>query len=216
MKLPWRRRTEDPAACWDAMRQSVTAAAASTPGGHEPVPPGRAARLGLSEVDPAASTALGLPMEFLRLGTSRRVGGEMAGFIDGLGARVFEFHADQFAPTRDDPGGLPPYAKYPYHVAAVELGYQLPWLAIAARRLHAPSQRLYPGRRGADLRLPDRSASRAYVLHADDASAVRVFDADLLAWLSDVLSMRIEHRTLATLEVSQGWVLAAVQASALV
>ena len=183
-----------------------------------PVPPGRAERLGLVEVDPAASTALAMPHEFLRLGDSRRVGGELAGYIGELGARVFEFHADEFVPDRSGSasGGVSQYAGFPYHVAAVELGYRLPWLAIAARRLHAPAQRLYPGRRGQDLRTPDRAANRGHVLHADGPGAAAVLDAALLAWLADVLVMRIEQKTLATLEVSHGWALAAVQAHALV
>jgi hypothetical protein len=191
---------------------------ASTFGVRERVPAGRAERLGLIEVDPAASTALAMPHEFLRLGDSRRVGGEMAGYIDGLGARVFEFHADEFLPHRSGAvaGAVSEYAGFPYHVAAVELGYRLPWLAIAARRLHAPVQQLYPGRRGQVLRTPDRSANRGHVLHADGPGADGVLDAALLAWLADVLVMRIEHKTLATLEVSHGWALAAVQAHALV
>jgi hypothetical protein len=202
----------------DAVRQSMMSAAASTFGAREKVPPGRAERLGLTEVDPAASTALDMPHEFLRLGDSRRVGGEMAGYIGDLGARVFEFHADEFAPGRggSPDGGLAQYSGFPYHVAAVELGYQLPWLAIAARRLHAPTQRLYPGRRGQYLRTPDRSANRGHVLHADGPGAADVLDAALRAWLADVLVMRIEHKTLATLEVSHGWALAAVQAHTLV
>jgi len=155
-----------------------------------PVPPGRAERLGLVEVDPAASTALAMPHEFLRLGDSRRVGGELAGYIGELGARVFEFHADEFVPDRSGSasGGVSQYAGFPYHVAAVELGYRLPWLAIAPR----------------------------HVLHADGPGAAAVLDAALLAWLADVLVMRIEQKTLATLEVSHGWALAAVQAHALV
>jgi hypothetical protein len=202
----------------DAGPESVAPVAASTFGAQEKVPPGRAERLGLTEVDPAASTALGLPHEFLRLGDSRPVGGELAGYIGGLGARVFEFHADELAPGRgaSPSGGLTRYSAFPYHVAAVELGYRLPWLAIAARRLHAPTQRLYPGRRGQELRTPDRSANRGYVLHADGPGSANVLDPPLLAWLADVLAMRIEHNTLAALEVSQGWAMAAVQAHALV
>jgi hypothetical protein len=202
----------------DAVRQPMMSAAASTFGVREKVPAGRAERLGLIEVSPAASTALAMPHEFLRLGDSRRVGGEMAGYIDGLGARVFEFHADEFAPDRSGAAGgaVSRHAGFPYHVAAVELGYQLPWLAIAARRLRTPAQRLYPGRRGQVLRTPDRSANRGHVLHADGPGAGRVLDAALLAWLADVLVMRIEHKTLATLEVSHGWALAAVQPHALV
>jgi hypothetical protein len=42
----------------------------------------------------------------------------------------------------------------PYHVAAIELGFQLPWFAIAVRRLPAPAQPLYLRRRGFDLGLP--------------------------------------------------------------
>jgi hypothetical protein len=97
-------------------------------------------------------------------------------------------------------------------VAAVELGYQLPWLAIAARRPHAPAQRLYPGRQRQDLPTPDRASHRSHVLYAYNHVAAATLDAPLLAWLADVLVMRIEHRTLATLEVSAGWALAAIQA----
>jgi hypothetical protein len=220
MRLPWQRPAEGaddggihaspgdgPAAGTDHARRAG-----------ETVPPGRAQRLGLGEVDPTASTALAMPMEFLRLGDSRRVGGELAGYIDGLGARVFEFHVAQFVPDRSggSASGRMSHSGFRYHVAAVELGYQLPWLAIAARRLHAPAQRLYDGRRGQDLRTPGRSANRSYVLHSDGPGAARVLDPPLLAWLADVLAMHIEHKTLATLEVSRGWALAAVQAHALV
>lgn len=216
MRLPWPRPETGAGAFRDAVRQSMTSAAASTIDGPEKVPPGRAGRLGLAEVDPAASTALTMPFEFLRLGGRGRVGGELAGHISGRGARVFEFHSGEIAPGRGSSAtaGLAPYSDFPYHVAAIELGYQLPWLAIAARRLPAPTQGLYPGRRSHDLRTPERGANRSYVLHAADPSAASVLDPPLLAWLADVLAMRIEHKTLAALEVSQGWAIAAVQAHA--
>jgi hypothetical protein len=216
MRLPWPRLETGAGAFRDAVRQSMSSAPASAIDTPEKVPPGRAERLGLAEVDPPASAALTMPFEFLRLGGSRRVGGELTGHINGLGARVFEFRSSEIAAGRGSSstaGGVP-YSHFPYHVAAIELGYQLPWLAIAARRLPAPTQGLYPGRRGGDLRTPERGPNRSYVLHAADPSAASMLDPPLLAWLADVLAMRIEHKTLAALEVSQGWAIAAVQAHA--
>jgi hypothetical protein len=180
-------------------------------------PAGRAERLGLADVEPAASTALTMPFEFLRLGDNRKVSAQLAGRIGGLGARLFDFNADEFVSSRDGDGGVGlPCSRYPYHVAAIELGFQLPWLAIAARRVHAPSQRIYPGRRGDDLGTADRRTNRDYLLHADDLPAVAaVLDGPLREWLPDGLTARIQHRPVITIEISGNWAMTALQATGL-
>jgi len=194
-----------------AMRQAV---AGGTAFGRPKVPQGRAERLGLAEVAPAASTALSLPFEFLRLGDDRRVAAELAGRIAGFGVRLFEFNADEFSGARGDASGG--WSTFPYHVAAVELGFQLPWLAICARRLHSPSQRLYPGRRGHELGTPDRRTNRAYLLHADDVGAAgAVLEGRMKDWLTGVLPSRVENRPVITIEISGGWAMTAIQARGL-
>jgi hypothetical protein len=193
------------------MREAVRGGAAY--GRKRPVPPGRAERLGLTELPAGTGTALRLPFEFLRMGEDRRAGPELAGQIDGLGARVFEFDADEFAPGGSGSAGS--YSLFPYHVAAIELGFQLPWLAVALPKLHAPSQPMYPGRRGQALGLPDRRLNRDYVLHSDGGPAGQIFDQAMLSWLSVALAVRIQVRPIVTIEVSNGWALTAVQARGL-
>jgi hypothetical protein len=183
-------------------------------GTRKKVPPGRAERLGLSVVDPAVSTALTMSFEFLRLGDDRRIGAELEGRIDGLGARVLEFNADELAAPRGASDGG--WSLFPYHVAAAELGFQLPWLAIAIRRVPSPSQPIYPGRRKYDLGTPDRRTNRNYVLYADDpVEASAVLDQSLRDWLPAALAIRIEGNPLITIEVSAGWVMTAVHANRL-
>ena len=200
-----------------AMRQAATSGAEHFRS-EATVPPGRADRLGLTAVDNDASDALSLPFEFLRVGDDRGASAELAGSIDGLGSRVFEFKADEFVPARS-PGadsGLVPTVFCRYHVAAVELGFSLPWFAIAARRLRAPSQKIYPDRRGHDLPTTDRQTSRDYVLYADDvAVATGVLDASVQRWLTDALAVRFQHRSVVALEVGGGWAMAAIQAGAI-
>lgn len=174
------------------------------------VPAGRAERLGLAET----GTAPALPFEFLRLGDKPRASAILQGRVGGLGACVFEFSADEFVPARTggDSADLLPWSRFRYHVAAVELGFRLPWFAVAVRRVHAPSQRIYPGRRGVALDLPGRRG-RDYVLYADDAAAAAgVLTGPLREWLGGVLALRIKHRPLVTIEVSDGWVMCAIQA----
>lgn len=131
--------------------------------------------------------------------------------IGGLGARVFEFTSMEAVGARNDSVGG--WNSYGYHVAAVQLGFGLPWLGIAAHHLPAPAQQLYPGRRGQPLATPDRRINRGYRLHADDpAAAAAVLAGPLNEWLPGILSLRIDGRALTCLEVSGGWALAAVQA----
>jgi hypothetical protein len=194
------------------LREAVRGGAAY--GKRRAVPAGRAERLGLAELAPGAGTALRLPFEFLQLGDHRAAEPELAGVAGGLGVRVFEFDADEFAPGRGESAGS--WSAFPYHAAAIELGYQLPWLAVSLRKLHAPSQPLYPGRRGKPLGLPDRRLDRDYVLHSDaDGQARQIFGPSMLAWLAESLAVRIQVRPIVTLEVSSGWALAAVQARGL-
>jgi hypothetical protein len=193
------------------LREAVRGGAAY--GKRRPVPPGRAERLGLTELARGTGTALQLPFEFLRLGEDRAAEPELAGVVDGLGVRVFEFDADEFAPGASGSAGS--WSAFPYHAAAIELGFQLPWLAVSLRKLHAPSQPLYPGRRGQPLGLPDRRLDRDYVLRCDDARARQVFGPAMLAWLAESLAVRIQVRPIVTIEVSSGWALAAVQARGL-
>jgi hypothetical protein len=194
-----------------AMREAVRGGAAV--GERRAVPPGRAERLGLTELAPGAGTALQLPFEFLQLGEYRRAEPELAGRVDGLGARVFEFDADEDAPGRGESAGS--YSSFPYHAAAIELGYQLPWLAVALRKLNAPSQPLYPGRRGQHLGLSDRHLNKDYVLHFDGGPVRQIFGPPMLGWLAEALAIRIQLRPIVTIEVSNGWALAAVQARGL-
>ncbi len=178
-------------------------------------PPGRAERLGLSPVDQAASRSLAMPFGFLAAGDDRRAGAELAGRINGLGACVFEFSAGEQIGARGDASGG--WSSFRYHVAAAELGFLVPWLAIATPRTPSPSQRLYPGRRGHDLATGSRKVDRSYRLYADDvAAARRVIEPAISGWLASVLTARIEGRPIVTIEVSGGWALAAVQARGLV
>jgi hypothetical protein len=124
------------------------------------------------------------------------------------------FSADEFAPARDADGNadLLPWSRFRYHVAAVELGVRLPWLAVAVRRMHAPSQQIYPGRRGAGLGLPGR-AGKDYVLYAGDAAgAAGVLTGPVRQWLGASLALLIKHRPLVTIEASGGWAMCAIQA----
>jgi len=195
-----------------ALRQAVSGGTAF--GGRSTVPEGRAERLGLAVVPPGASSALGLPMEFLGLGQDRTAGAELAGRIGGLGARVFEFNAGEMAGSRGDAAGG--WDSFAYRVAAVELGYGLPWFAIALRRVPSPAQRIYPGRRSHGLDTGDRKTDRAYVLYADDPAAVAaVLGGPLRSWLPGALATRPEQRPLITLEVSGGWAMTAIQAGGL-
>ena len=50
------------------------------------------------------------------------------------------------------------------------------------------------------------------MLHADDAAAAAVLTGPMREWLGGVLTLRIKHRPLATIEVSDGWVMCAIQA----
>ena len=172
-------------------------------------PAGRAERLGLAET----GTAPALPFAFLRLGDKPKASAVLQGRIGGLGACVFEFSADEFVPARNADGSadLLPWSRFRYHVAALELGFPVPWFAVAVRRMHAPAQRIYAGRRGAALGLPGRPG-RDYVLYADDAAAVAALTGPLREWLGGVLVLRIKHRPLVTIEVSDGWVMCAIQA----
>ncbi len=98
----------------------------------------------------------------------------------------------------------------------MELGFRLPWFAIALRRVPSPTQRIYPGRRGHGLDTGDRKTDRAYVLHADDPAAVAaVLGGPLRGWLPGALATRPEQRPLITLEVSGGWAMTAIQAGGL-
>jgi hypothetical protein len=195
----------------NGLREAVRGGAAF--GKRRAVPAGRADRLGLTELAPGTGTALTLPFEFLRLGEHRRAEPELAGVISGLSVRVFEFDADEFAPGRGESTGS--WSAFPYHVAAIELGYQLPWLAVSLRKLTAPSQPLYQGRRGQPLGLPDRRLDRTYVLHGEPGRVRPVFDPPMLAFLAETLAVRIQVRPVVTLEVSSGWALAAIQARGL-
>lgn len=150
-----------------ALRQAVSGGTAF--GGRGTVPEGRAERLGLAEVPPGASAALALPMEFLGLGQDAKARAELAGHIGGLGARVFEFSADEMTGSGGEGAGS--WDTFAYRVAAVELGFGLPWFAIALRRVPSPTQRIYPGRRGHDLDTGDRKTDRAYQLHTGDPAA---------------------------------------------
>jgi hypothetical protein len=173
---------------------------------------GRAERLGLAEAGLAAGAALALPFEFLRLGDKPRTGAVLQGRIGGLAACVFDFNADEFAPGRNGENDLFPWSRFRYHVAALELGFQLPWFAIAVQRTHEPSQRIYPDRRSAGLGLAGRPG-RYYGLYADDAAAAAaVLTGPVREWLGEVLVLRIKHRPLVTIEVSNGWVMCAIQA----
>ena len=82
-----------------AVREAI---AGGTAFGPSRTPPGRAERLGLSPVDPSASRSLAMPFGFLALGDDRRAGAELAGVVNGLAVRVFEFSADELAGARGD------------------------------------------------------------------------------------------------------------------
>jgi hypothetical protein len=195
-----------------ALREALSGGTAV--GSRSKVPPGRAERLGMTQVDPAASTALALPFEFLRLGDDRKAGAELEGHVNGLGTRVFEFNADEAVGSRGESVGG--WSTFAYHVAAVELGVRLPWFAVAARRVPHPSQRIYPGRPGRDLPAAGGKVNRAYVLHADDVAAVSaLLGGELSGWLVSALAIRIDNHPLITIEVSEGWAMAAIQGAGL-
>ena len=98
----------------------------------------------------------------------------------------------------------------------MELGFGLPWFAIALHRVPSPAQRIYPGRHSLGLDTGDRKTDRAYVLHADDPAAVAaVLGGPLRGWLPGALATRPEQRPLITLEVSGGWAMTAIQAGGL-
>ena len=112
-----------------AIREAI--AGGTTFSSRDTVPAGRAERLGLSVIDPAASTTRALPLEFLRIGDTQRIGAELGGQIGGLSARVFEFTAGEAVGSRSDSAGG--WNDWGFHVAALELGFGLPWLAMHER-----------------------------------------------------------------------------------
>ena len=196
-----------------AMREAIAGGTAF--GTSAAPPPGRAERLGLSPVDQAGSTALAMPFGFLALGDDRRARTELAGVINGLGARVFEFSAGEQVGARGEASGG--WSSFRYHVVAAELGFLVPWLAIAVPSTPAPSQRLYPGRRGHDLATGSRKVDRSYRLYTDDLTAARrVIEPAMSGWLAAVLTARIEGRPIVTIEASGGWALAAIPARGMV
>jgi hypothetical protein len=200
------------AAFLGALREAVSGGTAF--GSRTAVPPGRAERLGMAVADPSASTALALPLEFLRLGDDRRAGAELEGRDGGLASRVFEFTADEAVGARGDSVGG--WSTFAYHVAAIELGFSLPWFAVAVRRTPSPSQQLYPGRRGQALGTGHGRGSRSYVLHAADPGAARaLLGGPLDGWLVGALALRIDNQALVAVEVSGGWAMAAIQAGGL-
>lgn len=181
-------------------------------GSRSRVPPGRPERLGLAETDPAARVAPTLPFAFLRLGDKQRFAAELSGAPDGFDTLVFEFTAD------DESGvggpGAGGWTAYPYHVVAVELGMDLPWFAVAQRRVGQPSHKLYPQHGQHGLETSDRSVNRAYALHGEDAPALfgTPLGLSVRSWLPGALALRTDHGHPVALEVSGGWALAAIQA----
>ena len=183
-------------------------------GSRSRVPPGRAERLGLAETDPAARVAPTLPFAFLRLGDKQRFGAELTGRPGGLGTLVFEFTADdERAPDGATTGGWTPY---PYHVVALELGVELPWFAVAQRRVSQPSHKLYPQHREHSPETSDRGVNRTYALHGDDAPMLfgTPLGASIRSWLPSALALRVDDGHPVAIEVSGGWALTAVQAGA--
>ena len=194
------------------MREAVSGGTAF--GVPKTAPPGRAARLGLTETDPAARFAPTLPFLFFRLGDTQTFGAELVGRPDGLGALVVEFTAgEQVGGYGGSVGG---WTTYPYHVAAVELGFVVPWFAVAQRRVSQPSHKLYPDNRAVDLGTPDRRTNRMYALHIDPVAPIGEHTvAPLRPWLPGALAPRVEGRPTVAIEVSGGWALAAVQSRGL-
>ena len=194
------------------MREAV--AGGTTFSSRNTVPAGRAERLGLSVIDPAASTTRALPVEFLRIGDTQRIGAELGGQIGGLGARVFEFTAGEAVGSRSDSAGG--WNEWGFHVVALELGFGLPWLAIVPRPMRSPVREHYAGHRGQRLETPDRRVNREHLLLAADPRAA---STALAAPVGDVLArglaVRIDSRPIGYLEVSQGWALAAIPARGL-
>jgi hypothetical protein len=192
------------------------------------VPPGRAQRLGLAETAPEDPAWPLPPFEFLRAGGAGRVEARLAGRPDGLGVYVFEFATgrpgdpgEASGPTdareREPPAKAPhpagPEGERRHHVAALELGFALPWFAVAARRINQPADTVYPGRRGLDLATGEQRTDREYTLHADDRAAVAAaLDGPVRAWLPGALALRIGTRRVVALEACAGWALAAVRA----
>ncbi len=92
-----------------------------------------------------------------------------------------EFSADEQAGARGAAAGG--WSSFRYHVVAAELGFLVPWLAIAVPSTPSPSQRLYPGRRGHDLATGSRKVDRSYRLYADDVTAARrVIEPAMSGW----------------------------------
>ena len=117
-----------------AVREAVAGGAF---GSRSRVPPGRAERLGLTETDQDARIAPTLPFAFLRLGDKQRFGAELAGRPEGFDVLVFEFTASD--ESRANGAGTGGWTPYPYHVVALELGMELPWFAVAQRRVSQPT-----------------------------------------------------------------------------
>jgi len=181
-------------------------------GSRSRVPPGRAERLGLTETDPDARIAPTLPLAFVRLGDRHRFDAELAGRPDGFEVLVFEFTAgDERGADAAVTGGR---TSYPYHVVALELGMELPWFAVAQRRMSQPAHKLYPQYRDRSLETPDRSVNRAYALHGDDAPALfgTPLGASIRSWLPRALALRVNHGHPVAVEVGGGWALTAIQA----
>ena len=192
-----------------AVREAVAGGAF---GSRSRVPPGRAERLGLAETDPDARIAPTLPLAFLRLGDRQRFDAELAGRPDGFEVLVFEFTAgDGSGANAAGTGG---WTSYPYHVAVLELGMELPWFAVAQRRVSQPTHKLYPRHRERSLETPDRSVNRAYALHGDDAPALfgTPLGASIRSWLPGALALRVNHGHPVAVEVGGGWALTAIQA----
>ena len=184
-------------------------------GSRSRAPAGRAERLGLAESDPAALVAPTLPFEFLRLGEKQRFGAELAGRPEGFGVVVVEFTAgDESGANAEGTGG---WTAYPYHVVAIETGMELPWFAVAQRRVSQPSHKLYPQHRERSLETADRGVNRTYALHGDDAPALfgTPLGASVRSWLPGALALRVNHGHPVAIEVSGGWALTAIQAGGL-
>ena len=125
---------------------------------------------------------------------------------------MFEFTADDESGASTAGGGG--WTSYPYHVAALELGMELPWFAVAQRRVGQPTHTLYPRQRERSLETRDRSVNRAYALHGDDAPALfgTPLGASIRAWLPGALALRVNHGHPVAVEVGGGWALTAIQA----
>jgi hypothetical protein len=195
-----------------AIREAV--AGGTTFSSRDTVPAGRAERLGLSVIDPAASTTRALPLEFLRIGDTQRIGAELGGQIGGLGARIFEFTAGEAVGSRSDSAGG--WNDWGFHVAALELGFGLPRLAIVPRPMRSPLREHYAGHRGQHLETPDHRVNREHLLlAAEPRAASAVLAGPVGDVLAHGLALRIDSRPIGYLEVSQGWALAAIPARGL-